>query len=253
LVTDDAAWVFNRMADVYAARPAYPRALLDAITALATESGPRIGDLGAGIGHFALPLAAHGFQVTAVEPARAMLDRLEAEARAQGLSVAALHAAAEAVPVSAASFDLVLIADALHFLDAEQAGTEVARILTPGGTLAIVTSELGGNPFMEQLIALMEESAPRRPRDTVQSTAQLAGLAQVLLDSEQHFSESVSVDHDTLERILRSISFIGPAMNAERFAAFAARVRAIDEAPIWARTFTLRSGRRAGRARSTVG
>lgn len=242
---DDAAWVFNRMADVYDARPAYPDALLAAITALATAAGSRVCDLGAGIGHFALPLAARGCAVTAVEPARLMLERLEVAARAQGLSVHALHAAAEAVPVIDSSYDVVLIADALHFLDAEHTGIEVARILAPGGTLAIVTSELGGNPFMDRLIELMEQSAPRRPRDTVQSTAQLCGLAHVTLDRQEQFSESVAVDHDTLERILMSISFIGPAMNAQRFAKFRDAVRAIDDAPVWARTFTLRSGARA--------
>jgi SAM-dependent methyltransferase len=241
------------MADVYDARPAYPAALLEAIATLATEAGPRVCDLGAGIGHLALPLAARGFQVTAVEPARAMLDRLGADARSRDLRVTALHAAAESVPVVPSSFDLVLIADALHFLDAEQTGVEVARILAPGGTLAIVTSELGGSPFMERLIELMEAAAPRRPRDTVQSTAQLVGLAHVVLDREHHFSESISIDHATLERILRSISFIGPAMNMERFTAFAARVRELTDPPIWARTFTLRSGRRAARVPSTTG
>lgn len=245
--------MFNRMAPVYDARPAYPDALVETIAELATVSGPRICDLGAGIGHLAVPLAQRGFDVTAVEPARAMLERLEAAARSRGIPVTALHAAAEAVPVADASFDVVVIADTLHFLDAELTGIEVDRILAPGGTLAIVTSELGGTSFMARLIELMEEAAPRRPRDTVQSTAQLAGLARVGLDREQRFSEAMQVDHDRLERILRSISFIGPAMNTARFTAFAARVRAIEQPPIWARSFTLRSGRRAARVRPTAG
>ena len=73
---DPTRWVFNRMADVYDARPAYPLGLIDALAELAT--GRLVGDLGAGIGHVALPLAQRGFDVIAIEPAQTMLDRLRA-------------------------------------------------------------------------------------------------------------------------------------------------------------------------------
>lgn len=243
-VADHTAWVFNRMADVYSARPAYPEALIDALSALATD-GARVGDLGAGIGHVALPLARRGFDVTAVEPAKLMLDKLRARAREQRLTIESLHAAAEAVPVEPESFDLVVIADALHFLDSELTGIEVERILDVGGVLAVVTVELGDTPFMRGLVQLMEEAAPRRPRDTSQALAQLSALSGVTLSAPQTFSDETAVDHETLERILRSISFIGPAMNQERFAAFQARVRELSDPPTWSRIFTLRSGRRA--------
>lgn len=253
-IADDTAWVFNRMADVYDARPAYPLALIDALAALAPK-GAWVGDLGAGIGHVAVPLAERGFDVTAVDPARAMLMQLQARARSHGVVVETLHAAAEAVPVEAESFDMVVIADALHFLDCELAGIEVARVLEPGGVLAVVTSDLGDTPFMRSLIALMEEAAPRRPRATDQALSQLVALADVTLTDEQRFTDETPVDQDRLERILRSISFIGPAMNADRFAAFRSRVHALSETmeASWARTFTLRSGLRARRARPTIG
>src|SRR5216117_2702618 len=104
-----AGWVFNRMADVYDARPPYPEALIAAIAALAP--GPRVADLGAGIGHLALPLAARGFDVVAVEPAEAMLDALRKASRRGCFSLATVHGMAEALPFEAARFDLVLIAD----------------------------------------------------------------------------------------------------------------------------------------------
>jgi 2-oxoisovalerate dehydrogenase E2 component (dihydrolipoyl transacylase) len=68
-------WVFNRMADVYDARPPYPAALIDALCDLAGPPGARIADLGAGTGHLALPLAARGYDVTAVEETRQMMNR----------------------------------------------------------------------------------------------------------------------------------------------------------------------------------
>lgn len=244
-IEDDSAWVFNRMADVYDARPAYPAALVDALTELARSCGCHVLDLGAGIGHLALPLAQRGLTVTGIEPARWMLQRLAQSARDQGLDVRCLHAAAEALPIDDASVDCALIADALHFLDAEQTGHELARVLGPRAGLAIVTSELGDTPFMRALVHEMESAAPRRPRETGRTQAQLAALSGVRLMPARSFQDETPLDHAQLERVLRSISFIGPAMNPERFARFIERVRAIPHPTIWTRTFTLRAGRRA--------
>src|SRR3954462_6399738 len=116
---EQARWVFNRMAAFYSARPAYPAELLDALAELAGPIGSRIGDIGAGVGHLALPLAERGYDVVTIEPAQAMLEQLRAGATRKGLAVRTLHAAAEALPVEPASLDLVVIADALHFLDTE--------------------------------------------------------------------------------------------------------------------------------------
>jgi ubiquinone/menaquinone biosynthesis C-methylase UbiE len=239
-------WVFNRMADVYDARPAYPRALIDAIAALATGHGRRIGDLGAGIGHVALPLAERGFDVVAVEPARAMLERLQAAARERHLPVRAIHATAEATTLADASLDLAVVADALHFLDAELVAVELARVLAKDGALALVTCELGKTPFMTSLVRLIEEAVPRRPRPLTGNIVHVAAITEVRFTRARYFHDETPVDGETLERILRSISFIGPAMNPARFAAFRARVHALPGPPAWARTFTLRAGRRGG-------
>jgi ubiquinone/menaquinone biosynthesis C-methylase UbiE len=240
---DPTRWVFNRMADVYDARPAYPDALLDALVALAP--GPRVLDLGAGTGKLALPLAARGFEVVAVEPAEAMLDVLRSSAQQRGLAVEALHGMAEALPFETARFDLVLIADALHFIDHERAGLEIRRVLAPRGALALVTSTFAATPYMTELRALLDETAPRRPRDVLAARQQLASLARVQLTDEAHFSDETPVDFETLQRLLRSVSFIGPALNPQRFAAFRSRLGALPEPWLWSRAFALHSGRRS--------
>ena len=232
------------MADVYDARPAYPLGLIDALAALAP--GRRVGDLGAGIGHVALPLAERGFDVAAIEPAQAMLDRLRAQARERRLKLRAIHAAAEATPLDDASLDLAVVADALHFLDAELVAKEIARVLAPKGALAVVTCELDKTPFMRGLVEIIEGAVPRRPRNLHQNLIQVSAITGIRFAPERRFHDETPVDGATLERILRSISFIGPAMNPARFAAFRARVHALPGQPTWARTFTLRAGRRRG-------
>lgn len=239
---DPTRWVFNRMADVYDTRPAYPAALIEALVALAP--GRRVLDLGAGTGKLALPLAARGFEVVAVEPAQAMLDVLRGSALERSLTLATVHGMAEALPFDAARFDLVLIADALHFIDHERAATEIRRVLAPRGALALVTSTFGATPYMTELRALLDETAPRRPRDVAAAMRQLASLARVELTGVTHFSDETHVDFETLERLLRSVSFIGPALNPERFAAFRSRLRALPQPWVWARAFTLHDGRR---------
>ena len=240
---DQSAWVFNRMADVYPARPEYPGALIDALAELA-GTGRRVLDVGAGIGHLALPLAARGFEVVALEPAQAMLDALAARARERGLSLRTLHATAESMPLADASFDLVIVGDALHFLDAELAGREVGRVLCAGGRLALVGCGLADTPYMRNVVRAMEEAAPRRPRAVANAARQLFKMAMVEEGERRAFTDETCVDAETLERILRSISFIGPAMNPERFAAFSRRIRELPGEPRWARTFELRSGHR---------
>ncbi len=233
----------NRVAASYDARPGYPSALVSAIARATVEPDAHVLELGAGTGLLSLPLAAHGLHVTALEPALAMLERLQDKATRAGLRLRAEHAMAEALPSDLPAVDLVLIADALHFLDVERSAAELERVLSDRHALAIVTSSFAQTPFMSALDALMTQAAPRRPRAVRAQATQLASLLGVSLEPEQVFEDETPVSLATLEGILRSISFIGPAMNPERFACFFEQVAALPYPRVWARTHALQTGR----------
>ena len=102
---------------------------------------------------------------------------------------------------------------------------------------------------MQAVARVIEEESQRRPRRTGGGVAQLCALARAPLRVVRRFDDATEMDIATLEAVLRTISFVGPAMNAARFARFRERILALDERPVWTRTFTLHAGRKALRAR----
>lgn len=208
-------WVFNRLAGAYRHRIRYPAELLERLSALAASGSRTVVDLGAGTGHLALPLAARGLAVTAVEPARAMLDVLAAAAAERSLPVEVIHAAAEATGLAGGRFSLVLFADAAQWVDPELAGREAGRLRAPGGVCAVVEAELGGNPFMEDLKALLARVNPRaRPRPGGPVRQLLAHAVPGGRPTVERFVQEETLGEEALLGSLRSLSFVGPALGA---------------------------------------
>ncbi len=119
-------------------RPGYPAELFETIQAqLALPSPPRVVDLGAGTGRASLAMAELGWRVTAVEPGKPMLDQLRASAANEGLLVSTVQATAEATSLDPASADLATAAQSFHWFDQDAALTEMARIVKPGGGIAL--------------------------------------------------------------------------------------------------------------------
>lgn len=124
---------FGRGVDAYAAaRPTYPA---EAVRWLVPEGAADVVDLGAGTGKLTAGLVAlPGVHVTAVEPDDAMRAVL-----ARTLPQVTVRAGtAEATGLPAASADVVTVGQAWHWFDPVPATAEVARVLRPGGRLALV-------------------------------------------------------------------------------------------------------------------
>ena len=97
-----------------------------------------VADLGCGTGQSAATLAPWIARVEAVDREPAMLDA--ARLRLEGVENVRFHEAdMTAVPLEAASVDLVLISLVLHHVaDPEAAIAEAARILRPGGRILVI-------------------------------------------------------------------------------------------------------------------
>jgi SAM-dependent methyltransferase len=119
-------------------RPTYPDAVFARIRSeLVLPERPRVADLGAGTGRASLAMATLGWQVTAVEPGGPMLDVLGTRAAEAGLSVERMQATAEATGLAPASVDVATAAQAFHWFDKGAALAEMARIVRPGGGIAL--------------------------------------------------------------------------------------------------------------------
>ncbi len=245
---DERRWVFNRLAGAYRERPPYPAALVDRLAELAR--GGRVADLAAGTGDLALPLARRGLQVDAAEPARAMLDVLE-ERRGEA-RVVTVHAAAEATGLAPSTYGLVTLADAVHWVDPQRAGAELARLLEPEGVAAVVEARFAATPFMRGLAELLAGANPKaRPR-TADRTRQLLALATGGAPRcAEPFVQQAFLDPGALEAVVASFSYAGPALGPEGLARLQREVRELAGragGASFRRELTLRwSRRRAGR------
>lgn len=111
-----------------------------AVQTLGNVAGTRVIDVAAGAGGAALRLARHGARVVAVDAAPNMVARCQARARAAGLPLEALVMDGNQLQFASASFDAGLsIFGVILFPDAEAGLRELARVVRPGGRVALAT------------------------------------------------------------------------------------------------------------------
>jgi SAM-dependent methyltransferase len=152
---------FDAWADEYDRyRPGYPDELFATIERrLDLPDRPHVADLGAGTGRASLAMAAIGWRVTAIEPGRPMLEQLRERATDDELVVATVQASAEETGLDAASVDLATAGQAFHWFDKDRAVAEMARIVRPGGGVALFWNvrDEEASPFVADYHALLQE------------------------------------------------------------------------------------------------
>jgi SAM-dependent methyltransferase len=158
-----AAVGFARAADAYErGRATFPAAAVEAILAeVGAAPGRTLLELGAGTGKLTRALTGSGARVIALEPVAEMRARLADTAP----GAESLDAVAEAIPLDDASVDAVIVAQAYHWFDPEAATSEVARVLRPGGAVALVWNRRDENAaWMRELSRILDTRSGDAPR-----------------------------------------------------------------------------------------
>lgn len=217
---------FGRLAEQYdQLRPGYPDALYADLLALRPGD---VLDVGCGTGKASVPLPQAGVRVLGVEIDERMAD----VARSHGLAVEV--AAFEQWDAAGRTFDLVLSAQAWHWVDPARGARAAAAVLRPGGRVALVWN-LGSHPpdLKERLDAIYAEHMPapddsvlrggRRSLDDDRKALAAAGLAAQEVRSypwRQDYtrdewiallrthSDHATLPDDTRERLLERVAAV---------------------------------------------
>jgi SAM-dependent methyltransferase len=157
-----AAQAFDAEAEAYErGRPTYPEDAVDWMVATSgvAADGTAV-DLAAGTGIFTRLLARRVSNVAAVEPVAGMARVL----RRQVPGVPVISGTAESLPFRDASLDLVTVAQAFHWFDTGRAFRELARVLRPGGAVALVwNARIRTEPWVDAVWSVMDRVEKHAP------------------------------------------------------------------------------------------
>lgn len=130
---------FDGVASLYdEVRPGYPERLFDDLASLSgTGPGARALEIGCGTGQATLPLARRGYRLLCVELG-ANLAAIARTKLADYPNARVLACSFEEWPPEEGAFDLVVSATAFHWVDHRVRYHKSARVLRPGGSLALV-------------------------------------------------------------------------------------------------------------------
>jgi ubiquinone/menaquinone biosynthesis C-methylase UbiE len=144
---------FGPVADAYdRARPSYPA---DAVDWMTGSGRSVVLELGAGTGKLTEVLHRAGHDVLATDPLADMLTVLAAR-----VPVHHVVATAEQIPVRSRSVDVVVCGQSFHWFDHDRAMPEIARVLRPGGIVALAWNTYDeGIPWVKRLKRLLSPDA----------------------------------------------------------------------------------------------
>ncbi len=162
---------FDTLALDYAKfRTSYSKELFEAILDYArVPRDGRVLDLACGTGLGMLAYVRRGFLVCGIDVAPTMIEQAR-RALPPDANVEFRIGRAEQLPLQDASFDLISCAQAFHWFEPHRAFAECARVLKPGGTLAIFWKHAARDDVLTEVCERivrdwLGEEAMRQTRD----------------------------------------------------------------------------------------
>ena len=185
--------LFDTVADLYdTSRRGYPAELVEVMVATAgLAAGSSVLEIGCGTGQLTGQLATRDLAVTAIDIGPAMIER--ARRRVDAPAVRFEVAAFEEFEAAAGSFDLVVSATAFHWIDPEVRFVKVARLLRPGGWLALLST---GERYDDPLGSAVVEMWAARSHDHGEWVKQRKLSGVDLGAAADLFDAPIERDHD---------------------------------------------------------
>ena len=209
---------FGSVADAYdRARPSYPR---EAAAWLVGDQPTTVLELGAGTGKLTEVLIGLGHDVHATDPDEQMLERLRERLPDVPTSVAS----AEDIPAPDASYDVVVVAQAFHWFDQDRAFPEIARVLKPGGRLAVTWNLRDERiPWVRKLGVLLGAQDSHHTDQALVSTAHFGFVEETV------FRHWQVVDRNSIQELALSRSNVAVLDDEARAARLAEIVAFYDD------------------------
>ncbi|MEU7858968.1 class I SAM-dependent methyltransferase [Nonomuraea sp. NPDC049141] len=154
---------FDSAADSYQdARPDYPAELYSDLLAITAITPPaHLLEVGCGPGKATLPLARMGFQITAIELGAALAAEARHRLAEFGDTSVITSSFEDWEPPTGTRFDLAYAATAWKWVDPEVKYAKAAKLLIPGGHLAVWNADhampVGFDPFFTEIQQVYEE------------------------------------------------------------------------------------------------
>jgi ubiquinone/menaquinone biosynthesis C-methylase UbiE len=144
--------LFDSVAELYeASRLGYPLDIVQfAVATAAVGPGSAVLEVGCGTGQLTQSLACFGFRLIAIDIGPSMITA--ARRRLDGAALSLQVSSFEDFAAADASFELIVSGTAFHWVDPEVRFRKPARLLRPGGWLALLeTGERYDDPFRAAL------------------------------------------------------------------------------------------------------
>jgi ubiquinone/menaquinone biosynthesis C-methylase UbiE len=177
-------------------------------------------DLAAGTGKLTRELVPRVGRVVAVEPSEDMRAVLEAQVP----EAEALAGTADGMPLADASVDAVLVGEAFHWFCTPAAVAEIARVIRPGGGLALLWNahDFGGDAWVRAMGELLDS---RRAPGVTPINRKQTGLWKQVFEGApftplEHFEtrHEQRTDVDGLVAHISTWSFVGALEDEPRAA-----------------------------------